>query len=384
MFPDIANVHFIREALWRHKAIGNASIMIGAGFSRNADPISGSARPMPDWVEMAKALCAPLYPSDQARLDAAILEASGTSGFLRLAQEYHTAFGPSALSNRIRDLVPDLEHRPSDLHKRLLRLPWADIFSTNWDTLLERSCADVFERSYDIVRTIEQIPYATRPRIVKLHGTFPAHEPFIFTEEDYRTFPAKFAPFVNLVQQSMMETSFCLLGFSGDDPNFLHWSGWVRDNLSASAPKIYLVGWLELSVHRRRMLEARNVMPVDLSSLPQAANWPRELRHRYAADWFIKALEMAQPYNVSSWPSAGGPSISLPPHLGFVPPITSPVPQAEPYPQSDNQKPERVNLFRRVLQAWAHNRRLYPGWMIAPEHIRRALWAHTSPGCRKS
>ena len=97
-----------------------------------------------------------------------------------------------------------------------------------------------------MVRTTEEIPYAARPRIVKLHGTFPAHEPFIFTEEDYRKFPAQFAPFVNLVQQSMMETSFCLLGFSGDDPNFLHWSGWVRDNLTTGAPKIYLVGWLEI------------------------------------------------------------------------------------------------------------------------------------------
>lgn len=380
MFPDITNVEFIREALWRHKAAGNASIMIGAGFSRNADPVSGSARPMPNWVEMAKALCASLYPSDPARLDAALHEASGTSGFLRLAQEYHTAFGRSALNNKIRDLVPDLEYRPGDLYKRLLRLPWADIFSTNWDTLLERSCADVFERSYDVVRTVEQIPYARSPRIVKLHGTFPAHEPFIFTEEDYRTFPAQFAPFVNLVQQSMMETSFCLLGFSGDDPNFLHWSGWVRDNLTTSAPKIYLVGWLELSVHRRRMLEARNVMPVDLAALPQAPSWPPEFRHRYAAEWFIKALEIGKPYNASDWPSVEPPFASLPAHLGVVPSITRPVPQTEPHvPPFGTQKAERLIALRKALQTWAHNRRLYPGWMIAPEHIRRALWTYTTP-----
>lgn len=38
-----------------------------------------------------------------------------------------------------------------------------------------------------------------------------------------------------MVQQSMMETVFLLVGFSGDDPNFLHWSGWVRDNLGGAA-----------------------------------------------------------------------------------------------------------------------------------------------------
>ncbi|WP_408649571.1 SIR2 family protein [Acinetobacter baumannii] len=45
------------------------------------------------------------------------------------------------------------------------------------------------------------------PRIIKLHGTVPAHIPFIFTEEDYRTYPKKFAPFVNTVQQIMMNSS---------------------------------------------------------------------------------------------------------------------------------------------------------------------------------
>ena len=55
-----------------------------------------------------------------------------------------------------------------------------------------------------------------------------------------------------------------------------------RDNLGKKAPKIYLVGWLGLSVHRRRMLEDRNVMLVDLAALPQGKDWPRDQRHRYA------------------------------------------------------------------------------------------------------
>src|SRR5713226_9895686 len=71
-------------------------------------------------------------------------------------------------------------------------------------------------------------------------------------------------------QQAMMETAFCLVGFSGDDPNFLHWSGWVRDNLGDCTPKIYLVGWLDLSDQRRRMLEDRSVVPIDFALLPRA------------------------------------------------------------------------------------------------------------------
>lgn len=379
MFPDIANVGVIRDALWRHKTTVNASVMIGSGFSRNADLISPSARSMPNWKQMAEALCEPLYGGDSNRLNAALQETLGTSGFLRLAQEYQTAFGLGALNAKIREIVPDNDYRPSDLHKRLLRLCWADVFSTNWDTLLERSCPDALERSYDVVRTIEDIPYATRPRIVKLHGTFPGHAPFISTEEDYRTYPVRFAPFVNLVQQSMMETTFCLLGFSGDDPNFLHWSGWVRDNLGESAPKIYLVGWLELSAHRRRMLEQRNVMPIDLSALPQAKDWPRAQRHRYATDWFLNALEAGEPYDNTSWPAPKSQPPLASPHLRDIPHPEGALTVAEPFaapPEASNEE-RRAELLKTV-GIWAHNRRLYPGWLIAPTHVRDQLWTQTT------
>jgi|HubBroStandDraft_4_1064222.scaffolds.fasta_scaffold01442_5 hypothetical protein len=386
MFPDVANVLFIRDALWRHKAMGSASIMVGAGFSRNADPVSTTARKMPSWSEMAEALCHPLYPLDDTRRKTALKEASCTSGFLRLAQEYQAAFGASSLNDCIRNLVPDTDYRPGDLHKRLLRLPWGDVFSTNWDTLLERTCTDVFDRSYDVVRAVREIPFTMRPRIVKLHGSFPAHEPFIFTEEEYRTYPMRFSPFVNLVQQSMMETIFCLVGFSGDDPNFLHWSGWVRDNLGAGALKIYLVGWLELSVHRRRMLEARNVMPVDLAALPGSDKWPPDLRHRYATEWFIAALEQGKRYGAVHWPSAPAPFPPPPPYLGVVPPGTDPTPRPEPFAPpapvparlSSGPSPQfpakREQALRAAIQTWGYNRRLYPGWLVAPDHIRKTLF----------
>lgn len=107
---------------------------------------------MPSWAQMAEARCDPLYPDDEKRRKIALAEARATSGFLRIAQD-HSAFGAGDLNNRIRHLVPDMDYQPGDLHKRLLRLPWADVFSTNWDSLLERTASEVMERNYDIVRT---------------------------------------------------------------------------------------------------------------------------------------------------------------------------------------------------------------------------------------
>ncbi|TLN00961.1 SIR2 family protein, partial [bacterium] len=374
ILPDQSHINRIRDALWQCPE-SCASVMIGAGFSRNAIKAYPDAREFCLWQDLAKLLCTKLYPSgDGDRLKNAIAEASGTSGFLRLAQEYQAAFGRHALHSLIRELVPDDNYIPEDMHVRLLRLPWRDVFTTNWDTLLERSRTFVADRAYGVVRTIEEIPSAPRPRIVKLHGSFPAHVPFIFTEEDYRTYPKQFAPFVNTVQQAMMETVFCLIGFSGDDPNFLHWSGWVRDNLGELAPKIYLAGWLDLSPHRRRMLEERNVVPIDLAQHPQADSWPDHLRHRYATDWILHTLERGRPYEITEWPFPPDWTKSpIPKLLQPVEDVTVNAPLKEPLPPGLNTEPTGLlSQVRAIIDVWRHNRNVYPRWLFIPptKHLR--------------
>ena len=51
----------------------------------------------------------------------------------------------------LRDSIPDLQHEPSPLHEALLDLPWSDVFTTNYDTLLERASRSVVSQRYDVV-----------------------------------------------------------------------------------------------------------------------------------------------------------------------------------------------------------------------------------------
>ncbi len=192
-----------------------------------------------------------------------------------------------------------------------------------------------------------------KPRIVKLHGSFPSHRPFIITEEDFRTYPQKSAPFVNMVQQSMMENAFCLLGFSGDDPNFLSWSGWVRDNLGASKPPIYLCGLLELefSPSRRKLLESKGIIPIDLSPMFPKSEFPdSEVRHKKAIKWFLKELERGKPSNPFEWPN-----------------------KSEKYcrPSVSNFQ---VNDLKKLYEVWKEERESYPGWVVAPKKNRNRVW----------
>ena len=373
--PDQSHIDRVREALWQRS--GGASVMIGSGFSRNALKLRPQTDDPPTWREVTKAIFGKLYPQDDG--SDVILGSSAMGDFLKLAQEYEAAFGRGDLHRFIQRLIRDDDFKPGDLHTRLLRLPWRDVFTTNWDTLLERARSFVADRAYSIVRNMDEISLVDQPRIIKLHGSIDAHFPLIFTEEDYRTYPKKFDPFVNTVQQAMMETVFCLIGFSGDDPNFLQWSGWVRDNLGESAPKIYLAGWLNLSPHRRRMLEDRNIVPIDLARHPQANKWPEHKRHQYATNWILHSLERGRPYEVTEWPSPSERQLQpIQEELQPVKEVVPDEPRKEIYPPSGSEnESENLEMVRECLDTWTHNRRIYPGWLAIPTNARPLMNWHT-------
>lgn len=80
-----------------------------------------------------------------------------------------------------------------------------------------------------------------KKNIFKLHGTIRLNEGseygfdgdthcnYIITTTDYTDYPVKHEPFVNYMKISLLRGSFCIMGFSGDDPNFLSWMSWVKE-----------------------------------------------------------------------------------------------------------------------------------------------------------
>lgn len=323
----------IAERLWA----GRAAVMVGAGFSKNADP-----QGFPDWNQLGDLFYLKAHgikpdPDKQKYLNV-----------LRLAEEVEAAIGRPALENLLRSSIPDLSIEPSDLHVELLELPWADVFTTNYDTLLERASAKVVTRRYEPVVNKEDIPYAIKPRIVKLHGSFPSERPFIITEEDYRRYPHEYAPFVNTVQQAFLENTFCLIGFSGDDPNFLQWTGWIRDNLGiGKTQKIYLVGVFDLSSARLQLLAQRGIIVVDFS----CCHGIGKNDHKIALEKFFACMEPNE-INPIDWPY-------------------------DPKTRHPNPGADRIAEIKMITEEWRIQREFYPGWLILPYDNRNTLWIYT-------
>ena len=211
--PDYPALQQLGRALWKIGKARGAAILVGAGFTKNAERVHSNTPGPPLWTDIARVMQERIYPGVVGQKDP-----------LRLAEEFKVLLGEPALEGLIRDMVRDEEWLPGDLHKKLVKLPWTDILTTNWDTLIERAALENLGQTYETVRCVSDIATTRPPRVVKLHGSLPSNRPFIVSEEDYRTYPSLFAPFVNLVQQTLLENELCLLGFSGDDPN----SGVVR------------------------------------------------------------------------------------------------------------------------------------------------------------
>lgn len=233
------HIDLIGKRLWETGQYSKAAVLVGSGFSRNAESFKENPNSFPVWKDIANAMFDELYPDWRTQQNRRNIKVQMTTGLgvLKLAEAYESRLGRGMLYNLIERVMPNKSFKPGRLHERLLELPWADVFTTNYDTLLEDTLPKILSRKYDVCLTSDHIALRQRPRIIKLHGTLPIYDSLIITEEHYRTYPRVFAPFVNSVQQSMMENTFCLIGFSADDPNFLSWTGWVRDNLGKCAPQ---------------------------------------------------------------------------------------------------------------------------------------------------
>jgi len=342
----------LTSQIWK----GRASLMVGAGLSANAEPhVSGSKR-LPLWKDLHQMLKKALYGNLE---DNSI---SGADSFLKLAQEFRDYHGDVKLDEFIKSQIDTGAFDPSKYHKELLELEWSNVFTTNYDDLLERT--RVFNRHYSLVRTVQEIASSSRPRIVKLHGSLPSG-PFVFTEEDYRTYPKRFAPFVNMVQQAIVETTMCLIGFSGDDPNFLSWTGWVNDNLGKNRNPVFLIGDLQLSQSKRKYLESKFVFPLDFAPvIPETVHG--EDRHRRAVEMFLSYVKYFSTIDDNDWPLVET-NRDLP--NDWVPVISV---QKEKYHRKPliSLKDLEINDLPRLFEELKQERLTYPGWVAIPHKTR--------------
>lgn len=110
-----------------------------------------------------------------------------------------------------------------------------------WDSVKEWNKNKA--EAYYVVKKSGDITISAGRNIFKLHGSlrelkdrdekygfdYDNHTQYIIAQEDYDTYNRRHEAFVDLMRISLLKDSYCIVGFSCDDPNFLLWINWVKD-----------------------------------------------------------------------------------------------------------------------------------------------------------
>lgn len=332
----VKQLNIIADHLWSEQA----SLFVGAGFSKNAQLSPGVNMP-PNWEELGDMFISMARKHKPRKTDRAY------ANVLRLAEEVESMFGREALTTMIQDAINDDNLAPSDSHKLLLSLPWQDVYTTNYDTLLERT-ADFLKanrkRNYYTIRNSEDMGNGSSPLLVKLHGDINDPSSIIITEEDYRSYPAKHQAMISSIQYTIMRNTLVLIGFSGNDPNFIQWLGWVKDALNDKPRRVYMLSLDAVSEATQKAFEKKGVVIVDLRGFAGKGSTRREdieAAIKYLIDYPEKRKRARADYRAmaTGWGRTSYRGLSV----------------------------------EAVYNLWKMERDTYPGWLLMPRD-RREYW----------
>lgn len=285
----------------------SVSVLVGSGFSKNA--ISDYM----DWNELLNDIVLFLYeqnikesygrpltePGYRMHKKNAVNRYLKEIGYLNLVSQYIDAKGyREAIEVYIEEHIPYIEVDKSNkmlsyknslssqpftqnnllVHKELLTCQWKNVFTTNYDNLLELT-NDSFNLDYQTIVSDYQLSSLNIKRgIIKVHGNLVKNSldsdyefdndksrRYIISKEDYETYAERHQAFSFFMRTSLLTGSFCLIGFSGNDPNFLGWLEWMRDILdkdinsnSKQKTKVYLISVESKDLEKDRELFYKN------------------------------------------------------------------------------------------------------------------------------
>ena len=128
MYTDLKQIKEVAGALAEH----HAAVMIGSGFSKNAEKIGVTENKVLDRYQLSDIFYEKVYGANT-------YPGKNYSSSMRLAQEAEIMIGRPGVEKILKQAVPDDDYAPSELYLKLMQLPWKDVFTTNYDTLLERA-----------------------------------------------------------------------------------------------------------------------------------------------------------------------------------------------------------------------------------------------------
>lgn len=215
---------FIREyTQWLEQ--GTAALFVGAGLSRQAG--------YPDWHGLLKEI------ADDLQIDL-----SQEHDLAGVAQWYINKAGKqrARIAQIIKGSFPDRSDVPH-AHRVLARLPIRNIWTTNYDRLLERAW-ELQRRGLD-VKSITSDLSVSAPladtTLYKMHGSIDHPAEVVIATDDYEMYRKKRAGFLQVLNGHLIALHCLFVGFSFSDPNIGHLLALIRESMEDHGTQHYAI-----------------------------------------------------------------------------------------------------------------------------------------------
>lgn len=203
---------------------GHAALFIGAGMSRPAGFF--------DWRGLLRECARELG-----------LDIEREHDLVAVAQYYLNRIKDRWLLNQILSDQFDRHGTCTANHAIIGRLPISTVWTTNFDSLLERSF-EAASRPVDVKARDQDIALPRKDRDVvlyKMHGDIARPDEIIICKDDYEQYARRHPVFQNALQGDLISKTFLFLGFSFTDPNIDYMLGHLRSLLEDSRREHYAI-----------------------------------------------------------------------------------------------------------------------------------------------
>jgi hypothetical protein len=153
--------------------------------------------------------------------------------------------------------------RPAEAHRLIANLPVTRYATTNYDTLLDQALVEAKGNVRPVVSKYD-LPYASRVKLLKLHGDIKQVGSLVITRDDYLEHREQEKEVFETLRNWLNQMPSLFLGFSHRDPDIMSLIDVTRLSLRQHLPPIYTVE-LEPPSLRVEELKSKGITPLIIS-----------------------------------------------------------------------------------------------------------------------
>jgi len=226
------------EDLVAQVATGNCVAFVGAGLSRSSG--------LPDWKALLRDMITWARLRGVVWQDEKDLTSEIEGGNLLLvAEELRERLGKESFQKFIADTFRRPDLKPNDTHLTLATLPFAAVFTTNYDRLLESAYVLKSGGNAPHVFTHRDFPELSAALrggefyILKLHGTADQIESIVLSHSDYRELALSNSAYLHHISTVFSTKTVLFLGYGLGDPDLLLALDELREISGGYSPRHY-------------------------------------------------------------------------------------------------------------------------------------------------